>query len=208
MPRKHSSQSPVRTRSRRAVSCSRRERPISSNQRAAELAIQWSRRCLTCSRVRCNARDSIRPACTPPATPAEVHWANNNYFIHYGGAGLDMFQMVGYDPVHDADYLQQSPLGFEFDDVARRASIAALNEHIPRRVYANDAGISFGELFATTCNSSPASAQIYRQSIGTLLDEQVLQIVGADGTKRRSSAQIKDSDQIMSPPQRTLFTAI
>lgn len=40
----------------------------------------------------------------------EVHWANNNYFIHYGGAGLDMFQMVGYDPVHDADYLQQSPL--------------------------------------------------------------------------------------------------
>jgi hypothetical protein len=28
----------------------------------------------------------------------EVHWANNNYFIHYGGAGLDMFQMVGYDP--------------------------------------------------------------------------------------------------------------
>ena len=138
----------------------------------------------------------------------EVHWANNNYFIHYGGAGLDMFQMVGYDPVHDADYLQQSPLGFEFDDIARRASIAALNEHIPRRVYANDAGISFGELFATTCNSSPASAQIYRQSIGTLLDEQVLQIVGADGTKRRSSAQIKDSDQIMSPPQRTLFTAI
>jgi three-Cys-motif partner protein len=39
----------------------------------------------------------------------EVHWANNNYFIHYGGAGLDMFQMVGYDPVHDAKYLQQSP---------------------------------------------------------------------------------------------------
>ena len=49
----------------------------------------------------------------------EVHWANNNYFIHYGGAGLDMFQMVGYDPVHDASYLQQSPLGFEFDDVAQ-----------------------------------------------------------------------------------------
>ena len=36
----------------------------------------------------------------------EVHWANNNYFIHYGGAGLDMFQMVGYDPVHDASYLR------------------------------------------------------------------------------------------------------
>ncbi|CQR42455.1 three-Cys-motif partner protein TcmP [Thiomonas arsenitoxydans] len=135
----------------------------------------------------------------------EVHWANNNYFIHYGGAGLDMFHMVGYDPVHDAAHLGQSPLGFEFDDVARRSSIAALNEHIPRRVYANDEGISFGELFATTCNSTPASAQIYRESIGRLLDEKVVQIVSADGALRRSAAQIKPSDQIVQPQQRTLF---
>lgn len=135
----------------------------------------------------------------------EVHWANNNYFIHYGGAGLDMFHMVGYDPVHDAAHLGQSPLGFEFDDVARRSSIAALNEHIPRRVYANDEGISFGELFATTCNSTPASAQIYRESIGRLLDEKAVQIVSADGALRRSAAQIKPSDQIVQPQQRTLF---
>ena len=138
----------------------------------------------------------------------EVHWANNNYFIHYGGAGLDMFQMVGYDPVHDASYLQQSPLGFEFDDVARRASIAALNEHIPRRVYADDTGISFGELFATTCNSSPASAQIYRDSIGQLLAEQIIEVVPADGGRRRSAAQIKATDQIIASNQRTLFAAI
>jgi len=138
----------------------------------------------------------------------EVHWANNNYFIHYGGAGLDMFQMVGYDPVHDANYLQQSPLGFEFDDVARRASIAALNEHIPRRVYADDTGISFGELFATTCNSSPASAQIYRDSIGQLLAEQIIEVVPADGGRRRSAAQIKATDQIIASNQRTLFAAI
>lgn len=135
----------------------------------------------------------------------EVHWANNNYFIHYGGAGLDMFHMVGYDPVHDAAHRGQSLLGFEFDDVARRSSIAALNEHIPRRVYANDEGISFGELFATTCNNSPASAQIYRESIGKLLDEKAVEIIGADGTRRRSAAQIKASDQIMSPPQKPLF---
>lgn len=138
----------------------------------------------------------------------EVHWANNNYFIHYGGAGLDMFQMVGYDPAHDAKYLQQSALGFEFDDVARRASIAALNEHIPRRVYADDTGISFGELFATTCNSSPASAQIYRDSVGQLIAERVIEVVPADGGRRRSSAQIKSTDQIIASNQRTLFTTI
>ncbi|ROZ76555.1 three-Cys-motif partner protein TcmP [Ramlibacter sp. WS9] len=135
----------------------------------------------------------------------EVHWANNNYFIHYGGAGLDMFHMVGYDPEHDAAHRGQSSLGFEFDDVARRSSIAALNEHIPRRVYANDEGISFGELFATTCNSSPASAQIYRESIGKLLNEKAVEIVGADGTRRKSAARIKASDQIMPPQQKALF---
>lgn len=136
----------------------------------------------------------------------EVHWANNNYFIHYGGAGLDMFHMVGYDPSHDAVHRGQSALGFEFDDVARNSSIAALSEHIPRRVYANDEGISFGELFATTCNSSPASAEIYRESMGKLLDERAIEIVSADGVKRRSASQIKANDQIIPPQQRPLFS--
>ena len=136
----------------------------------------------------------------------EVHWANNNYFIHYGGAGLDMFHMVGYDPSHDAVHRGQSALGFEFDDVARNSSIAALSEHIPRRVYANDEGISFGELFATTCNSSPASAEIYRESMGKLLDERAIEIISADGVKRRSASQIKANDQIIPPQQRPLFS--
>jgi len=134
----------------------------------------------------------------------EVHWAKNNYFIHYGGAGLDMFQMVGNDPAHDAQYLQQSTLGFQFDDLAKRASIAALNEHIPRRVYADDTGISFGELFATTCNSSPASARIYRESIGQLIAECIIEAVPADGGSRRSAAQIKATDQLIAPRQRTI----
>jgi hypothetical protein len=119
-----------------------------------------------------------------------------------------MFQMVGYDPVHDAQYLRQSVLGFEFDDVARRASIAALSEHIPRRVYADDTGISFGELFATTCNSSPASAQIYRDSIEQLIAERVIEVVPANGGRRRSAAQIKATDQIIPASQRTLFSLI
>lgn len=134
----------------------------------------------------------------------EVHWANNNHFIHYGGAGLDMFQMVGYDPAHDSQYLKQSALGFEFDDVAKNASIAALNEHIPRRVYADDTGISFGELFATTCNSSPASAQIYRESVGQLIAERVIEVVPAEGGSRRSASQIKATDQLMAPRQRAI----
>ncbi|MEW6678542.1 MAG: three-Cys-motif partner protein TcmP [Pseudomonadota bacterium] len=135
----------------------------------------------------------------------EVHWNNNNYFIHYGGPGLEMFQMVGYDPDHDDERKGQTCLGFEFDDVARKASIAALNEQIPRLVYANAEGLSFGELFATTCNESPASAIIYRDSLGQQLEGRVVEIISPEGVKRRSAQQIKSSDQIIAPPQRSLF---
>lgn len=137
----------------------------------------------------------------------EVHWENSNYFIHYGGAGLDMFHMIGYDPQSDATFKGQSNLGFEFDDVARKASVAALNEQIPQRVYAHDEGVSFGELFVATCNDSPASAKIYRTSIGELMEQGIVEIVSADGSKRRSGNAIEASDQIMPPRQRRLFTS-
>lgn len=134
----------------------------------------------------------------------EVHWEYNNYFIHYGGAGLDMFQKIGYDPVFDSAYLGQSVLGFEFDDVARKSSISTLVEQIPRLIYSNDEGLSFGELFATTCNGSPASAKIYRESIGKLLEERLVEIISEEGVKRRSANQLKLNDQIIAPVQRTL----
>ncbi|WP_262223832.1 hypothetical protein [Stenotrophomonas maltophilia] len=97
----------------------------------------------------------------------QVHWKNNNYFIHYGGAGIDMFGagMVGYDPTFDASRSGQGALAFEFDDVARNSSVNALLEQIPRYVYAHTDGVSFGELFTKTCNSSPASADIYRAAM-------------------------------------------
>lgn len=135
----------------------------------------------------------------------EVHWSNHNYFIHYGGAGLNMFQMVGYDPDHDAKFKMQSSLGFEFDDVAREASVATLMEQIPRLIFANDVGMSFGELFAKTCNGSPASEAIYKDAVGQLLGHGVVEIIGSDGTIRRSGQQVKPTDQIIPTRQARLF---
>lgn len=135
----------------------------------------------------------------------EVHWDNNNYFIHYGGPGLDMFHMVGYDPDHDSAQKGQFELGFEFDDVARNASIASLMEQIPRLIYANNEGASFGVLFATTCNESPASAKIYRSAIEQLIEHRVVEVISPDGVSRRSAQQIQASDQIVAPGQRSLF---
>lgn len=135
----------------------------------------------------------------------EVHWDNQNYFIHYGGAGLNMFHMVGYDPDHDNNFKQQSELGFEFDDVAKEASIAALTAQMPRLIYAHDEGTSFGELFTKTCNTTPASAAIYRDAIEKLLEEKVIEVISVEGIHRRSGQQIKPTDQIRSARQRRFF---
>lgn len=135
----------------------------------------------------------------------EVHWDNHNHFIHYGGAGLDMFQIIGYDPDYDSAFRKQIELGFEFDEVARKASIRILMEQIPRLIYAHDEGMSLGELFATTCNLSPASASIYREAIELLVKQKQLEVIAPDQSKRYSSQQMKMQDQIVAPMQRPLL---
>ena len=89
--------------------------------------------------------------------------------------------------------------------IARKTSISTLAAQIPRLIYANNDGMSFGELFAKTCNGSPASASIYQETIHELLANKVFDIVGVNGEKRRSAIQIKTSDQIMPAAQRPLF---
>ncbi|MBO9890686.1 three-Cys-motif partner protein TcmP, partial [Xanthomonas sp. D-36-1] len=137
----------------------------------------------------------------------QVHWKNNNYFIHYGGAGIDMFGagMTGYDPKFDTSGSGQGALAFEFDDVARNSSVSALLEQIPRYVYAHTDGMSFGELFTKTCNSSPASADIYRSAIERLIEERVIVAKSEQDSTRRAAAQIRFSDQLLPPGQRSLF---
>ena len=138
----------------------------------------------------------------------EVHWENHNHFIHYGGAGLDMFQMVGYDPSNDDRFKGQHGLGFEFDDVAKQQSISALKEQIPRFVYASDDGLTFGELFASTCNLSPASASIYKEAVEALVLEKVIDVISDDGKSRRSAQQIRPTDRVVPPEQRSLLVQI
>lgn len=135
----------------------------------------------------------------------DVHWDHNNYFIHYGGPGLNMFRMVGYDPDHDSAHKGQFELGFEFDDIARVASIACLMEQIPRLIYANEEGLSFSALFATTCNDTPASAKIYRSAMEKLIENRAIEVISKNGASRRAAQQIQASDQIIAPGQRLLF---
>ena len=137
---------------------------------------------------------------------AAVHWKNWNYFIHYGGAGLDMFNMLGYDPSFDRQFTGQGHLGFEFDDVARKASIEALMKEIPKFIYACEEGVSYEALFSSTCNGTPAYSSIYQEALGQLCLQKEIEIVGTDGSIRRSGNNIKLSDRIVAPSQRQLFS--
>ncbi|GFO59102.1 hypothetical protein GMST_14270 [Geomonas silvestris] len=129
-----------------------------------------------------------------------IHWEKNNLFVHYGGSGLDMFDMLGYVPKEDPTYTGQ--MAFYFDDPAKSASISALSNQIPHLIYPEPEGMSFSELFATTCNSSPASAVIYKEALCTLVQQKELEILSPDGRQRRAAGTIHDNDQILPPRQR------
>jgi three-Cys-motif partner protein len=132
-----------------------------------------------------------------------IHWEKNNYFIHYGGAGLNMFQMLGYVPEMDSSYTGQMELGFCFDNPAKDRSVMSLAQQIPHLIYPDPEGMTFGELFSVTCNSTPASAAIYREALGVLLKQNEVEIIGQDGTERRSASRIHDTDQILAPKQQS-----
>ena len=137
---------------------------------------------------------------------ARVHWAQNNHFIHYGGAGIDMFRVLGYTPENDPQLAgHQGSLGFCFDEDAGECSIATLMDQLPQLIYSHADGLSFGELFATTCNLSPADSKLYKGALARMVQQREIEIVGPDGAKRLRASTISDKDQLLPATQRTIF---
>jgi three-Cys-motif partner protein len=134
-----------------------------------------------------------------------VHWSKNNHFIHYGGAGIDMFKVLGYSADHDSSFTGQGSLGFCFDDVAGESSVSTLMSQLPHIIYAHDEGISFGELFATTCNSSPADSIRYKEALERLVQHKEIEITAPDGARRLKASTITDKDQLTAASQTTFM---
>jgi three-Cys-motif partner protein len=134
---------------------------------------------------------------------ARVHWSKNNHFIHYGGAGIDMFRVLGYSADRDSAFSGQGRLGFCFDDVAGESSVSTLMEQLPQLIYAHDEGLSFGELFATTCNLSPADSARYKNALERLVQHKEIEIVALDGARRFKASTITDKDQLLPATQKT-----
>jgi hypothetical protein len=131
----------------------------------------------------------------------KVHWDHNNHFIHYGGAGLDMFQMLGYSSKRDERFTGQSSLGFEFDDHADMASVELLTEQLVRKVHERDT-IQFGELYSSTCNTTPADSRRYRKAIERLVAYKEVVVEAPNGASRRKANTIRDRDVIRLADQR------
>jgi len=135
-----------------------------------------------------------------------VHWSKNNHFIHYGGPGLDMYHVLGYEPKADSSLSNQLELGFCFDNPAKDRSINTLMEQIPHYVFAHDEGIAFGELFATTCNTSPADSLRYKEAIESLVVQKEIAIISPDGKRRLKASTIRDADRLV--PSKQLVLAL
>ncbi|GHH61613.1 three-Cys-motif partner protein TcmP [[Pseudomonas] boreopolis] len=135
-----------------------------------------------------------------------VHWNNNNHFIHYGGAGLQMFRTLGYTTKDDADFTGQGELGFCFDKLASDASIRALARQIAPLVHERQDGITFEELFSSHCNSSPADSARYRQAIEQLIEHKELVVVGDRGAHRHRASTIGERDLLKASPQTSFWS--
>lgn len=133
-----------------------------------------------------------------------IHWEHNNHFIHYGGPGLDMFHALGYVSKNDDNIAGHQPALFEFDEDARKASTEQLVSQIAPMIYASADGMTFAELFATTCNLSPASADIYRDAISALRGHREIRVISAK-TGKTTEARILDGDRVVVSKQRNLF---
>lgn len=134
-----------------------------------------------------------------------VHWKKNTHFIHYGGAGLHMFRSLGYTARDDADFTGQGELGFCFDESASKASVHALATQIAPLVHEKKDGISFGELFSSYCNSSPADSARYRLAIEKLIEHKELIVVGKNGERRRRASTISERDLLKVSSQTILW---
>lgn len=129
----------------------------------------------------------------------QVHWKLQNHSVHYGGAGLDMLapQTMGFRQEFDG--------GFQFDDVAEVATTSALVRQLALNIAARPGPVYIGELFSSTCNTSPATAGMYNQVLATLVAEKEIMITSEDGRPRRQARYMSDGDLIERCGQANLF---
>ncbi len=130
----------------------------------------------------------------------QVHWQHQNHSIHYGGAGLDMLAS------HMMGFRQEFTGGFQFDDVALSQSAEALPQQLATHIFERRQPLQIGELYASTCNTSPGTSIMYKQALELLLGAQDIVVRSDEGVTRRHAKYMRDTDWVERSPQAALFS--
>lgn len=129
----------------------------------------------------------------------DIHWLHGNHFVHYGGSGLDMYNLRGFNLKAESDL-------FGFNDDAKLATMNNLHGQIPRLIYDyHPQGISFINLQKEQANYTPARSIDIREAFRSIDVRSDLIIVSADGKQRNNRTLPKDSDIILPNPQMRFF---
>lgn len=129
----------------------------------------------------------------------QVHWAKQNCFLHYGGPGLNMLA------THMMGFRQEFDGGFCFDDAAHTHSSAALTSQLADNITQRNQPVQIGQLYSSTCNSSPGTSSMYKDALESLIAEKNIVIMGEDGKKRKHARYMRDTDWIERNKQFSLF---
>ena len=129
------------------------------------------------------------------------HWAEQNSFLHAGGAGLEM---LGYDPRRPPQGLQTA---FVFDQTAKDLQHQALMYELPYQVrkLVNTKQVTFSTLHERTCNDTPATKEHLAEAVNALCSAGELTKCSAHQGRRATATALADDDLISIPQQGNLF---
>jgi three-Cys-motif partner protein len=135
---------------------------------------------------------------------ARLHWSMSNVFVHPGDAG---FNALGFDPSVNPN---QAKLEFDFGVDARKDSLAAAIDQLPRLVRddAPDAAtpVTIGDLFRAHCNETPLTFDLVAEAVVQLRDTyDEIDIFTEDGRLRPAAKALSWTDQVRNRPQKSFI---
>ena len=133
----------------------------------------------------------------------DIHWRYGS-FEHFGKPGL---YMLGFNPKKDGLAQKSEPLLFpeyQFDQTACEETKGKLSNELPEHMYDIES-TSFKNLYRDKCNFTPANRKIFKEALQPAIDDKDIEAISKEGSVRRKSNAIKDTDTIRVPKQKKLF---
>ncbi len=128
-----------------------------------------------------------------------IHWTHGNHFVHYGGAGLDMYNLRGFSTSSLADM-------YGFCSDAKALTMDALHHQLPKMIRDHHSeGVNFRNLMLSQANYTPATEQLVREALGNPELRSDILIVSETGKVRRGLSLPRDTDFIVPNHQKSLF---